>query len=73
MPSEFWNYRGKISYSEEKAKKIQLGATEISRATLWCLLPGQHIHPHVHAGCTSPWRRGGHLRPSYRCLGGRPG
>ncbi len=50
MATEFWTYQDKIAYSEEKANKIQLGATEISRATLWCLLPGQHIHPHVHAG-----------------------
>ena len=50
MATEFWNYQEKIAYNQEKANKVQLGATEVSRATLWCLLPGQHIHPHVHAG-----------------------
>lgn len=50
MPSEFWDYQEKIAYNQEKANKVQLGATGISRATLWCLLPGQHINPHVHAG-----------------------
>ncbi len=50
MATEFWNYQEQIAYHQEKANKVQLGATEVSRATLWCLLPGQHIHPHVHAG-----------------------
>lgn len=50
MATQFWDYQEKIAYSDEKANKVQLGATDISRATLWCLLPGQHIHPHVHAG-----------------------
>lgn len=50
MAAEFWNYQEKIAYSQEKANKVQLAATDNSRSTLWCLLPGQHIHPHVHAG-----------------------
>ena len=50
MPTQFWNYQEKIAYSLEKANKVQLGETDHSRSTLWCLLPGQHIHPHVHAG-----------------------
>ena len=50
MATQFWDYQEKIAYSQEKANKVQLGASEISRATLWCLLPGQHIHPHIHAG-----------------------
>lgn len=50
MPSELWKYQEQIAYSQEKANKVQLAATENSRATLWCLLPGQHIHPHVHGG-----------------------
>ena len=50
MAAQFWNYQEKIAYSQEKANKVQLAATAHSRSTLWCLLPGQHIHPHVHAG-----------------------
>jgi len=45
-----WDYQEKISYSREKANKVVLNETEHSRSTLWCLMPGQHIHPHVHAG-----------------------
>lgn len=50
MTTAFWNYQDKVTYSKEKANKVQLAETEFSRTTLWCLLPGQHIHPHVHAG-----------------------
>lgn len=50
MSTEIWNYQEKIAYSKEKANKVQLAETANSRSTLWCLLPGQHIHPHVHAG-----------------------
>jgi len=50
MAAQFWNYQEKIAYSQEKANKVQLAETEHSRSTLWCLLPGQHIHAHVHAG-----------------------
>ncbi|WP_303722544.1 cupin domain-containing protein [Malonomonas rubra] len=50
MATEIWNYQDKIEFSKEKANKVQLGETANSRSTLWCLLPGQHIHPHVHAG-----------------------
>ncbi|NOY13431.1 MAG: cupin domain-containing protein [Deltaproteobacteria bacterium] len=50
MAGEFWNYQEQIAYNQEKANKVQLSTTEYSRATLWCLLPGQHIHPHIHAG-----------------------
>ena len=50
MATQFWDYQEKIAYSQEKANKVQLGASDISRATLWCLLPEQHIHPHIHAG-----------------------
>lgn len=50
MASEFWNYQEKIAYSQDKANKVELCTTDLSRATLWCLLPEQHIHPHVHAG-----------------------
>ena len=50
MKTEFWDYREKISFSQEKAAKVTLAETPHSRTTLWCLLPGQHIHPHVHAG-----------------------
>jgi quercetin dioxygenase-like cupin family protein len=44
------DYREKVAYSDEKAGKIALSDTGHSRTTLWCLLPGQGIAPHVHAG-----------------------
>ena len=44
------DYKEKIAYSEEKAGKVALAETDHSRSTLWCLLPGQGIVPHVHAG-----------------------
>ncbi len=47
---EYANYQDKIAYSEAKANKVVLGETAHGRMTLWCLLPGQHIHAHVHAG-----------------------
>ena len=50
MPREFWNYQEEVAFSKDKANKVLLGETDHSRSTLWCLLPGQHIHPHVHAG-----------------------
>ncbi len=50
MDTQFCNYRDKISFSDEKANKIVLSEGLHSRTTLWCLKPGQHIHPHIHAG-----------------------
>lgn len=50
METAFWDYQDQIAYSQEKANKVQLASTPQSRTTLWCLLPGQHIHPHEHAG-----------------------
>jgi quercetin dioxygenase-like cupin family protein len=50
MTGEIWDYSKQVAYSKEKANKITLAETPHSRTTLWCLLPGQHIHPHVHAG-----------------------
>jgi len=50
MASQFWNYQQQVVFSQEKANKVALGETEASRSTLWCLLPGQQIKPHVHAG-----------------------
>lgn len=50
MPTFFHDYTDKVAYSKEQANKIILAETPHSRTTLWCLLPGQHIHPHVHAG-----------------------
>ena len=44
------DYQDRIAYSQEKANKIVLDETDHSRSTLWCLLPGQRIEPHVHAG-----------------------
>jgi len=47
---QYANYQDKIAYSQEKANKVALGETAQGRMTLWCLLPKQHIHPHIHAG-----------------------
>ncbi len=47
---EYANYQDKIVYTEDKANKVSLGETKHGRMTLWCLLPGQGIKPHVHAG-----------------------
>jgi len=44
------DYQDQIAYSEEKANKVTLAELPHSRTTLWCLLPGQGIHPHEHAG-----------------------
>ena len=44
------DYKTKVAYSDEKANKVAISETALSRTTLWCLQPGQHIHPHVHAG-----------------------
>ena len=50
MSIESFDYRSLISYSADKAHKVVLGEAAHTRTTLWCLQPGQHIHPHVHAG-----------------------
>lgn len=50
METAIWDYKDKVAYTPEKAGKVVLAETAHSRTTLWCLLPGQHIHPHVHAG-----------------------
>ena len=50
MNIESFDYRDKISYSDEKASKVVLTECTHARTTLWCIKPGQHIHPHVHAG-----------------------
>ncbi|AMV71059.1 hypothetical protein JCM30471_28780 [Desulfuromonas carbonis] len=50
METTFWDYQDQVAYHKEKANKVQLAETPHSRTTLWCLLPGQHIHPHEHAG-----------------------
>ena len=44
------DYQENVSYSNEKANKVVLEETDHSRSTLWCLLPGQRIAPHIHAG-----------------------
>jgi len=44
------DYREMIAYSEEKANKVVIAELDHSRTTLWCLLPGQQIKPHEHAG-----------------------
>ena len=44
------DYRNRVEFSEEKPGKVALSQTAHSRSTLWCLLPGQRIEPHVHAG-----------------------
>ena len=50
MNIETFDYRDKVDFSDEKACKIVLTEGAHARTTLWCLKPGQHIHPHVHAG-----------------------
>ena len=50
MKIESFDYRDKITFSDEKACKTILSETLQTRTTLWCLKPGQQIHPHVHAG-----------------------
>ena len=50
MSIQAFDYRDKVSYSDEKASKVILTECAHARTTLWCLKPGQHIHPHVHAG-----------------------
>ncbi len=47
---DYANYQDKVAYSDEKANKVELGKTAHGRMNLWCLLPGQGIKPHVHAG-----------------------
>ena len=44
------DYKQKIAYSDEKANKVAISETALSRTTLWCLQPGQQIKPHVHKG-----------------------
>jgi quercetin dioxygenase-like cupin family protein len=50
MTIESFDYRDNIIYSDEKANKVVLTDCNHARTTLWCIKPGQHIHPHVHAG-----------------------
>jgi quercetin dioxygenase-like cupin family protein len=50
MTIETFDYRDKIHFSDEKACKTVLTESDHARTTLWCLKPGQQIHPHVHAG-----------------------
>ncbi len=50
MATLFCDYTDKVAFNQEAAVKVVLAETPHSRTTLWCLLPGQHIHPHVHAG-----------------------
>ena len=39
-----------VVFTAEKANKLSLAEGEHCRVTLWCLEPGQEIHPHAHAG-----------------------
>ncbi|SDL66363.1 Cupin domain-containing protein [Geoalkalibacter ferrihydriticus] len=50
MDTSFFQIQDQIAFSDDAARKIALATTDHSRTTLWCLAPGQHIHPHVHAG-----------------------
>lgn len=50
MDIQLCNYRDNINFSDEKACKVVLSEGLHSRTTLWCLNPGQNIHPHIHAG-----------------------
>ena len=44
------DYKTEIVFSDEKANKVVISETVLSRTTLWCLQPGQQIKPHVHKG-----------------------
>lgn len=50
MKTQFWDYKEQVTFSKEGPAKAVLMETPHSRTTLWCLLPGQHIHPHEHEG-----------------------
>lgn len=50
MNIQAFDYQDKVIFSDDKACKTVLTECEHARTTLWCLKPGQHIHPHVHAG-----------------------
>lgn len=38
------------SFSADKPAKVVLAQGVHAGVNLWCLEPGQHIHPHVHEG-----------------------
>lgn len=38
------------SYAADQASKTAVAEGTHARVTVWCLEPGQDIHPHVHAG-----------------------
>ncbi len=38
------------AFSPTQANKVALAEGGHARVTLWCLNPGQEIHPHAHAG-----------------------
>lgn len=40
----------KAKFSSEKATKTDIAAGAHSKISLWCLEPGQDIHPHAHEG-----------------------
>lgn len=50
MTIQTCQYQEKISFNKDKASKVVLSEGPHARTTLWCLNPGQEIHPHVHAG-----------------------
>lgn len=50
MQTAFWDYKDHLAFNADKIGKVILMETAHSRTTLWCLLPGQHIHPHEHEG-----------------------
>lgn len=50
MKIQTFDYHAQVRYNAEKAGKVVLSEGGHARTTLWCLMPGQHIHPHVHAG-----------------------
>lgn len=50
MDTEFWDYQQHVAYDRAQANKVQLATTPQTRTSLWCLLPGQNIPAHDHAG-----------------------
>lgn len=50
MAIQAFDYRSQVRFTSDKANKVILSEGQHARTTLWCLMPGQHIHAHVHAG-----------------------
>ena len=47
---EIHQLQGLVTFSKAEPARVLLSTGAHSRVTLWCLEPGQEIHPHSHAG-----------------------